>query len=90
MPDGTPSSEIVMGEGVRPTAVARWDKEVGSESSSVALSLLESRFISESLVVTGSAMLTLLDGYAFAGKKEVGLPFVELEKPADVRFGCRR
>lgn len=91
MLDGRPSREIVIGEGVRPTAVARWEVEGGSESSSVVLSLLESTFISESLVVTGSTRVTLFVGYALAGKKDVGLPLFELVKPALVdEMDCKR
>lgn len=79
-----------MGEGVRPTAVARCELEGVSESSSVVLSLPESTFISESLVLEGSTKLTLLFGYALPGKKEVGFPLAELENPAEVGLDCER
>lgn len=84
MLDGKPSSEIVMGEGVLPTAVARCDTEGVCSSSVVEVSI--------SMSMSSVFVLTLVivpfplaeGGYALLGKKDVGFPFAELENPAVV------
>lgn len=82
--DGRPSSEMVIGEGVRPTAVARCDTDGVCSSSDTGSTFISSPF--EVTGVTPGEMqdIPFLVGEVLGGKNEVGLPFAEIEKPAGV------
>lgn len=82
--DGRPSREMVIGEGVRPTAVARCDTDGVCSSSDTGSTFISSPF--EVMGVTTGDMQTIpfLVGEVLGGKNEVGLPFAEIENPAGV------